>query len=301
MLYRTIRLSLWGIMLAALNSCTQDVPEGILPADELENLLYDYHIAQGMAQQQPSDSVDYYTRLYQQAVYAKYGIDADQFDRTIVWYSRHTKSLGKIYDRLSERMGNPQDDEFGKKNMKTEPGVSSGDTINFWHGKNFVMLSSKGLNRYTFTEKNDTLFKYKDRLLWNFDVKWHYNEGNKLAFATLMVHYEGDSIAYTNQSIYSSGQQYINIRVANKKVKSVEGFIYQSTPWTAKPRIMTISDISLVRIRSKENEPSTEVQIQATPSNGDTLARPKINHMKLIRDSLLREEEQNERRPHFKK
>lgn len=45
-------------------SCKPAPPDGVLGAGKMEDVLYDYHMAQAMAQQMPGDSIAYYTRLY---------------------------------------------------------------------------------------------------------------------------------------------------------------------------------------------------------------------------------------------
>lgn len=76
-------------------SCKPGPPDGVLGAGKMEDVLYDYHMAQAMAQQMPGDSIAYYTRLYQEAVFMKYGITQSDFDKSMIWYERHADKLGK--------------------------------------------------------------------------------------------------------------------------------------------------------------------------------------------------------------
>ena len=99
------RTAWWMLLVAAvfLASCETRTPEGIVSPDEMEDLLYDYHLAQSMARQAP-DSTAYRYRLYTEAVYRKYGIDAAQFDSSMAWYTRHSDRLYKIYESVNRRL-----------------------------------------------------------------------------------------------------------------------------------------------------------------------------------------------------
>ena len=88
-----------------LSACSVRPPKGVLSQSKMEDVLYDYHLAQSLAQQTSTDSLAHYTMRYRQAVYEKYGIDEATFQRSMEWYARHTDKLSKIYDRLAERYG----------------------------------------------------------------------------------------------------------------------------------------------------------------------------------------------------
>lgn len=84
------------LTLFSLCSCHSDpIPEDVIEANKLEKILYDYHLAQSLAQQSAPDSINYYTRLYQAAVFQKYGITQAEFDHTMQWYESHADKLKK--------------------------------------------------------------------------------------------------------------------------------------------------------------------------------------------------------------
>ena len=58
-----------------LSACSVRPPKGVLSQSKMEDVLYDYHLAQSLAQQTSTDSLAHYTLRYRQAVYEKYGID----------------------------------------------------------------------------------------------------------------------------------------------------------------------------------------------------------------------------------
>ena len=67
------------LFLPLMQACHSDFPDDVLKPSKMEDVLYDYHIAQALAQQSASDSIDYNIRLYQKAVFEKYGINEAVF------------------------------------------------------------------------------------------------------------------------------------------------------------------------------------------------------------------------------
>ena len=274
-------------------SCKPGKPSGVLSDSKMEDVLYDIHMAQAMARQMPSDSVDFYLRKYEEAVYAKYGIDSQTFHTSLAWYERHTDNLAKIYDRLSERFG-----EGGHFSAMAHAGGEAGDTLDIWHGQPFVLLSSQGISHYTYEEKTDTVLHEGDILQWQFNADWHYHEGAREALAMLVVRYEGDSTAVSRLPIYSSGLQTVSTRIAKLRVKRIECLIYQDVPWNKRPRILTIALPQLLRIRSKQLQ--AEAEAEAVAARRDSSEKAEMTGRIHLRDSLVREDSAREQRPHFR-
>lgn len=276
-------------------SCKPGKPEGVMSEGKMEDVLYDYHMAQGLAQQMPGDSVNYYTRLYQSAVFEKYDLSQKDFDRSMEWYERHTELLSKIYERLAERMGDASA-AHGSSTMLAVGGQSaSGDTLEIWKGPQAVMLNSKGMNHFSFTEKVDTAVHAGDRLEWSFNADWYYHEGERTATACINIYYEGDSIGTTRQSLMSTGRQTVALRVGNRPIEKIECFIYQPAPWLERPRIINLYNFRLFRMRMKQAEKRMEEKEEK-----DSTVKVQIDPARRIRDSLLREDTLNRNRSHFK-
>lgn len=85
-------------------SCKPQVPDEYIQPDEFEDILYDFHLADGMANGNGDRAdVSYDVTLYRQAVLHKYGITQAEFDSSLVYYMRHADRLHKIYENLSQR------------------------------------------------------------------------------------------------------------------------------------------------------------------------------------------------------
>lgn len=92
------------VALMLIVGCKPGVPSEIIQPDDMEDILYDYQLADAMAQQ--SSDYAYNQVLYREAVFKKYGITSAEFDSSMVYYTRHTESLHKIYENIAERLRN---------------------------------------------------------------------------------------------------------------------------------------------------------------------------------------------------
>lgn len=301
MLHRFIQLATFWASIVFIYSYKPGVPDGVLSESKMEKVLYDYHLAQGMAMQHAPDSINYFTRYYQQAVYTKYDIDQATFDRSMEWYARHTDKLSDIYKRLAEESGNV--DQTSPTFLAAGTQSASGDSLNIWNNSNYTLLSSKGKNRFLFSEKADTAFKANDRLIWKFKVDWIYHEGAKQAEALLAIEYDNDSIDVRTFDIYSSGTQTLVMNIGQQKVKRVSGFIYQNAPWTERPRLLHLYDFQLLRIRERTEEPkATDKPTNSVNTDSATSSRTTNEETprQRLRDSLHRADTLRELRPHFR-
>lgn len=288
-----VYLSMMLIAIFTCFSCKDSLPQGVLGEKDMENLLYDYHVSQALAQQMPPDSVDFYTRLYAEAVFQKYGTNQQGFDLSMQWYERHTSQLKTIYDHLADRLG-------GGSNGETTPlpagmNGTSNDTINVWKGPSYILFNSQSVNHFSYSLPADTTIHANDMLQWTFNADWFYHDGERRAIACATIHYANDSIAVFRQSVLSSGQQTFSIRLGNLPVKSIDCFIYQCSPWAERSRILFISNIRLYRVRMHDLPLSPPGQ----SLDNDTVIKMPINRHRIIRDSLMKQEQDNEKKPHF--
>ena len=84
--------------LAVLCSCKPSIPRDVIDPDDMEDILYDYHLADAAANLNSDSTRFYNARLYQLAVLKKHGVTEAQFDSSMVYYTRHTEKLYAIYE-----------------------------------------------------------------------------------------------------------------------------------------------------------------------------------------------------------
>ena len=101
-------LCLAGLLVFSMGACKVEIPEEVIPESEMENLLYDYHLAKSMGDNLPY-AENYKKVLYIDAVFKKYGTTQAAFDSSMVWYTRNTEVLSKIYERVTNRLRKEQE------------------------------------------------------------------------------------------------------------------------------------------------------------------------------------------------
>ena len=295
------------LVLLTLAGCKAKTPEGIPSERQMENILYDYQLAQALAGAR-SDSVAYYERYYVGLVLEKYGMTAQQFDEAVAYYSGHAEVLGKIYNRINERLAEASPGTGQTENAYAKMLNASGDTLNLWHERDTYVLSATGQNRMEFSIPVDTAVQAGDRLLFEFTPRWLYREGQKEAIICLALHYKGDSVAVVTNSIYSSARQGVTLHVDDKPLERITGFVYQQANWSSSPKLLIITAPILARFRTQRSKP-TALPTDSAPADStatdSTATSDSLSHKLIqrtasqrIRDSLLQQEKQ--RRPHFK-
>ena len=302
MFYRLSASFLLVCSLLLLAGCKAKTPEGIPSERQMENILYDYQLAQALAGAR-SDSVAYYERYYVGLVLEKYGLTAQQFDEAVAYYSGRAEVLGKIYNRINERLAEAAPSGGTTENAYAKMLNAKGDTLNLWHERDTYVLSATGQNRMEFSIPVDTAVQAGDRLLFEFTPHWLYREGQKEATICMALHYKGDSVAVVTNQIYSSARQGVTLHVDDKPLERITGFVYQQASWSSSPKLLVITAPILARFRTQRSKPNAQpadsIAADSTVTS-DSLSNKSIQRTaeQLIRDSLLRQESQ--RRPHFK-
>lgn len=289
------------VLLACLMlvSCKVRLPEGIPSESKMEDLLYDYQLAQSLASLH-KDSLAYYERYYTAAVLAKYRMSSADFDRALAYYTANAEVLGRIYMRIDQRLSQTTSATPHEQNPYAQMTDTSADTLNLWREKDFYILSPQDRNRMDFVLQADSTLHPGDRLMFEFSPRWIYREGQKDAFAVLALHYVGDSVAVSQTNIGGSGRQSVSITIGDRPLERVTGFVYQNAGWKPTTQLMVISMPALVRFRSHqpaksadEVSPDDESEMPVTDANEARIAAERR-----IRDSLLRQDTMS--RPHFR-
>lgn len=303
------KIILLFVCLIAFMSC-DNRPKDVLSKSAMEQVLYDYHLAQGMITNLPTDKRREMADSYIKAVYEKNGITEAQFDSSMVWYSRHTKDMKDIYDNLYQRYKSA-DEEMKLKTGSSEMGyffTESGDTTNIWNGDKLIILRHGELfNRENFTFKTDTSFRKKDRfvLLTNVGfIKENKDDRDCSLTISLSLRYKDGKSVGTVRRLYYPGNQQLTIEaIKNEDIESVNIFFY----YNGKPDMRNMSmidNIALYRIHTQKKE--TVIDSLST----DTVAVDSIANIKpvMVTDTLherlnpeeLREQTKGDRRINIK-
>lgn len=293
---RNIMPLLLASLIFLLGSCKVRTPKGVISSGKMENILYDYHEAQAMAQN--TEKPNYYTEVYTEAVLQKHGVSRESFNKSLEYYSRHADLLYDIYEKLNKRYQNEiqaMGGNLDNAGINYAALSSKGDTANIWTGKTYGLLLPKlGKNLLAFSMTADTSFKPKDKFEWHITTQFIYKEGRKTAECVIAVRYENDSVATMQQPIYGDGENVITLQASKMPIKKVEGFIYIDEPWNETVKLLFLSKITLVRFHSQEAKETEK------PLPADSTANEQENAKKAFIDSIQRTTKEENKGDHFR-
>lgn len=244
-----------GLLIILMAACKVKRPDEVLPESTMENLLYDYHIAKAMGDNLPY-SENYKKVLYTEAVFRKHGTTKAEFDSSMVWYTRNTEVLAKVYEKVSKRLKVQQTainhliSIRDKKPMTSEPG----DSIDVWAWQRLKRLTGMPTdNKLTFVLPSDSNFKDRDTLVW--EVRYRFAEGahdsTLAALMAMQITFENDSIISEIKTVTSSGLESICLHSDTLgPIKEIKGFIYYQREKT--PHTLITDQITLMRYHSND-------------------------------------------------
>lgn len=251
-------------LIILLASCQVKTPKEIIQPDEMEALLYDYHIVQAMGNEL-NNVRDYHLKLYHEYVFKKHGVTKALFDSSLVWYTRHPSHLTQMYANLQERLDlevAAMQDE--KSNTKAEALIAkelTADTLDLWTGMTVDELTSAPYkNRLLFAFNSDSAFVAGDSLVLNIGARFFSKkESAQHVYAAIIVTYNDDTTKSVAANINSSGTYTLQIaRDYDRKISEVNGFIYYNDNDESAKSGVILSGLSLLRIHPQMEEESEE-------------------------------------------
>lgn len=255
-------------------SCKPQVPDEYLQPGEFEDVLYDYHLADAMANGGGEVSeIDYNVTLYRQAVLRKYGITQAEFDSSLVYYMRHADRLHAIYENISNRLEDDAMSLGASANDIRRYGdlKSVRDTSNLWTGVPAVMLMPEApYNVMTFDVQADSTYHKGDKIILSFNCDFVHREGGMEGVAVLAVHFKNDSVTSSSTRMSSTSNYSVTVNDGDKQgIKSIKGFIYLGRRTRRGDDdnslcLMFVDNIRMVRMRNVEKQSD---QVGPTPSN----------------------------------
>lgn len=252
-----------------LASCKPQVPSQYIQPDDMEDLIYDYHIAQGIAAQQEGNN-EYNRRLAFELVLKEHGYTQANFDSSLVYYYTRADRFQEIYKNVQSRL-NAEAEKYGAAVNELQNMISnstSGDTIDVWTGYRMLMLlNDRPYHLYSFSQQADTTFHEGDSFMMSFNTTWLMQNGNRQAVAYLAVTYANDSTTKAFSIISSSGTTTLRIPYCKERVKEIKGFVVcgirPANDKTNNLCVMFVDNITLAKFHNKIiNEPQVPQQLQ---------------------------------------
>lgn len=269
-----------ALLMFLLMAC-DDHPKDVLSRGKMEDVLYDYHIMQGIIDELPSEEREAKAQDYINAVFEKHGITEAQFDSSIVYYNRHTKDLHKIYSNLKERYSTVNDEIqlVNGNNDMMAVFATGGDTTNLWNSAKLLALRNKDLlNRESFTIQADTSFRRQDQFILTLNplfIRENQGDYDIQLHVGLSILYASGKHAGMTRMLNTSGIQQLTLQTSpDEDIKTITGFFYYRGKKTTR-NLCLIDNISLVRMHQKEPEQPVQTDSVKTDSLAtDTLNKP---------------------------
>lgn len=263
-------------------SCKPGVPKEVIQPDDMEDILYDYYVSQGIASMPgpQSGSEDYKRDMYFNSVLNKYGVTRAEFDSALVYYYTRADRFVEIYKSVQERMSEEALNlgaTEGEVERFTAMQSLSGDTASIWEGmKSARLMPQAPYNKMQFVQKADTSFRKGDSFMLSFKSDFLYQGGNKDALLYLAVKYTNDSIVAQATHFSVSGINQLRINPVDIMPKEIMGYFYlgQGYEKSSDLRLLSISDIQLIRFHKKKEEGAEEKTLE-TPIEPDSIRQKK--------------------------
>lgn len=249
---------LFVFLLVLLSACTPKVPGEYIQPGDMEDILYDYFVSQGMAREEDDGGrvMDYRRELYFDAVLKKYDVTRAEFDSSLVYYYTRADRFVKIWKNVQDRLGEAAID-YGASAGEVETFTArslTGDTANIWNGVfSQALVPYAPYNRLQYSIQADTAFRKGDSFMLTWYSNFLYQSGSKDAVAYMAIRYKNDSIA--SQTVHFSTDGFSQLRMdgCDEPVKEIKGFVYlgQGYESTSAMRMLILSNIQLIRFHKK--------------------------------------------------
>lgn len=232
-----------------------DSSDTFIPQSEMEDILYDYHLADAMARE-AKGGYDRNALEFRAAVLKKYGVTQEKFDTSMVYYMRHTDQLHAMYEHLTQRF----EDEARIVGADATGGslTAMGDSANVWKGDNsMVLIPNQPYNLFSYDFKTDSTFHKGDHIVLTFKTDFVFQDGMRDGVAAMVVTLNNDSVVSRVSHMSTSMPMQLQM-VDNDSigVKRIRGFfmLAQNNDMNSSSttlQLMAVSNIQLLRVHSK--------------------------------------------------
>lgn len=255
---------------ALLVGCKPGVPNQYIQPDDMEDILYDYHIADGMVSTRPGTNEDL-TQAYRVAVLKKHHVTQAEFDSSMVYYMENAELLHTIYENLGERLQDESRRLGGPALTASGQYPVNGDTANVWRGPSFMVLTSKvPFNYQSFSIKADTTYHAGDMLMLTMNSQFIFQDGMRDGNVVLALVLKNDSVITRKVHISTDMQNMLQISDDNfVGIKEIKGYFQLNTSpntmTTSTMRMMFLENIQILRYHRQKPTITNTADSTAVP------------------------------------
>ena len=264
-------------MATTLVGCKPHVPKEYLQPGKMEDIIYDYLVADGIAYTEGGNQeLAFRRQAYREAALRKHGVSEAKFDSSLVYYYRHTKLLHDIYQKVSKRLNNDAIALGATANeiSQFEGMASQGDTATVWSNtQTMVLMPMAPYNYVDFDLKADTTYHEGDKMILSFDCQFLFQSGVRDGVAMLTVTFANDST--TSQIMHCSRDDHFTVQLQDNDrigIKRVSGFVYlgkgNDNTEVSSLKVMAVSNLKLMKMHTAPPGENSEEGDAAARSNG---------------------------------
>ena len=239
------------LLATLLSGCRLHRPDDVMSPKKMEQFLYDYHLAQAIGQELSKEQ-KYTSKAYIDWAYEKNGVAVEDFNRSLVWYTRNPKELAKIYKRLSNRV----DAEYKSASRslsqieKKAFVIQSGDSVNLWYlSPGAILNTSAYMNKLTYKINRDTTFYKGDTILLNVTGTFVSTDTCRPQYSYISLSaYYGDSVSTVDTILRGNGKVGLSLVLDTVKTfSSISGSVNYLDPTDNRNSILVLSEMELMR------------------------------------------------------
>lgn len=263
-------------------------PEGVLSKGKMRRVLYDYHLAQNMAETARGAERDT-CRLYVEAALEKHHITQEQLDSSLRWYNNHPELLADIYSQVRDQF-NVQSEQ-----LKLQTGNSAmntfisdgGDTTDIWTSRRCLVLrQGELLNVESFSLLADSNFHSDDKFILRATASFlsaanakQRDHQPRLSIAIALHDTCGNTYSKTRHIANNAAVELQIASAAKHPIDQLTGFFYLQAS-APERTLCVIDDIQLIRMHrhtaenttEADSQPAADVQADSTAGEADAPA-----------------------------
>ncbi|MBO4723916.1 MAG: DUF4296 domain-containing protein [Bacteroidaceae bacterium] len=248
---RRIDILALALLSVVLSGCRLKRPDNVLSPKKMEQFLYDYHLAQAIGQELPREE-KYMTQAYVDWAYSKNGITKEEFNTSLVWYTRYPKELTKIYKHLSNRV-NAEYKAASRSLSQIEKkafAIQSGDSVNLWYLDRTALLNTSAyMNKLTYRINRDTTFHKGDTIRLNLTGTFVSIDSGVPAYAYMSLSaYYSDSTSTADTVLCGNGDVRLSVILDSKRdMLNISGSINYLDSTDNRSSMLVLSGMELMR------------------------------------------------------
>ena len=238
-------------------SCSSD-NQNVLSEGVMEDIIYDIHLSQGIAENGSYDNRAYVETKYRAAILKKYDITQAEWDSSFNYYCRHADVLHSIYNNVAERMREEVVNLGGEVSVVGE-GFTA-DTTNIWNmERNFILIPNEPYNIHCFEIVTDSTVRKGDKLTLQFQSQFVFQDGIRDLVAVMAVTFMNDSVV--SQVRHVTQQATTSIPIQDDEflgIKKVSGYFMLSKSLNDVPsstvRLASVSNVKIIIAHQEKKE-----------------------------------------------